>query len=58
VVLVTAKRRSVHRDGPTAGASKLVYNIGALVLTSPADGPLHVRVLVSWSGVLMLREAA
>uniref|UniRef100_A0A383VZ02 Uncharacterized protein n=1 Tax=Tetradesmus obliquus TaxID=3088 RepID=A0A383VZ02_TETOB len=26
-VLVTAKRRSVHRDGPTAGASKLVYNI-------------------------------
>jgi hypothetical protein len=28
VVLVTAKRRSVHRDGPTAGPSKLVYNIG------------------------------
>jgi hypothetical protein len=31
VVLVTAKRRSVHRDGPTAGASKLVFNIGALI---------------------------
>ena len=27
-VLVTAHRRSVHRDGPLGGPQQLVYNIG------------------------------